>query len=89
MTVSHWLMVNVVMKGENAAVFALGSGLVGILVLTPFRSVLKKLWRAIDSLDPSTDTGVTKELDDLKQRIAPRHTPDPDTIADQTRRPRR
>jgi hypothetical protein len=62
---SHWLMVYVVLKAENAAVWALSTGLVGIVVLTPFRAALKKLWRAVDSLDPRTDTGVTKQLNDL------------------------
>ena len=63
----HWLITVIYPKILNGAMFALGSGLVGILVLTPFRTGLKKIWRAIDSLDPKTDTGVTKQLAEIQR----------------------
>lgn len=62
---THWLLTFAIPKAENAAIYTLSGGLVTTLILVPFRSALKKIWRAVDSLDPETDTGVTKELDEL------------------------
>lgn len=65
MTVSHWLMTYVVMKAENAAVWSMTTGVIGIIVISPFRTIVKAIWRAVKSLDPETDYGVTKQLDDM------------------------
>lgn len=59
-------MQNVEPKVLSAAVYTLTAGLVTTLILTPFRAALKKIWRAVDSLDPETDTGVTKDLKQLQ-----------------------
>jgi hypothetical protein len=70
---THWLLTFAVPKIENAALYTLTAGLVTTLILAPFRKLLKKLWRAIDSLDPETDSGVTKQLHELEHKIA--HVP--------------
>lgn len=71
MTIGHWLLVNVAMRIESGAMFSLGSGVVAVLIITPFRNAVKsgfrKLQRAIDSIDPDTPTGVTQQLEDLKR----------------------
>lgn len=78
-----WILTNVVMKAESAAVFTLASGLVTTLILMPFRNALRKIWRAVDSLDPQTDTGVTGDLKRLEKKLASldpdshQHVPDP------------
>ena len=65
---SHWLVHTAVPLAEHAAIFTLTSGLVTTLILVPFRSWLKKFWRAVDSLDPKTDSGVTKMLGEIEAR---------------------
>lgn len=62
----QWLVHTIVPKALNAAVFTLTGGLVTTLILAPFRRVLKKVWRAVDSLDPETDVGVTHQLAELQ-----------------------
>lgn len=69
MTTSHWLMEYVLLKAENAAVYSATAGVVGIVVVAPFRSAVKKIWRAVDSLDPETDSGVTKQLSELDEKL--------------------
>lgn len=64
---SHFLLHIIWPKVINAATYTLTGGLVTTLILTPFRSALKKIWRAIDSLDPETNTGVTKQLHEIKK----------------------
>lgn len=75
MTVEHWLIEYVVLKAENAAVYTLSAGMVTTLVLVPFRAGLKKIWRAVDSLDPKTDTGVTEQLRELDAKLTHRPLP--------------
>jgi len=65
----HWIEVNVLTKALQAAVYTLSGGLVTTLILVPFRKGLKKIWRAVDSLDPRTPTGVTQQLSDLQEQI--------------------
>jgi len=77
MTVSHWLMEYVVLKAENAAVYSATAGMVGIVVVAPFRSIVKALWRAVKSLDPDTDYGITGQLDDLNEKLKAKHIPPP------------
>ena len=73
---THWLAITVWPKVLNAAVYTLTSGVVVTLVLTPFRAIVKATWRAIKSLDPETDYGVTKQLSELdSQEHALRPTP--------------
>ena len=57
----------ILLKAENAAVYTLSGGLVTTLILAPFRSALKKVWRAVESLDPETDSGVTKQLHEIQE----------------------
>lgn len=64
----HWFVTQVYPKALNAAVYTLTGGLVTTVILAPFRAALKKIWRAIDSLDPDTDTGVTKQLKAIERR---------------------
>ena len=63
---THWLLTQVYPRALNAAVYTLTSGVVATLILAPFRSIVKALWRAVKSLDPETDYGVTKQLAELK-----------------------
>ena len=67
---THWLLYFAIPKIENAAIYTLTGGLVTTLILSPFRRVLKKLWRAIDSLDPETNTGITGDLRRLESKVA-------------------
>lgn len=72
---SHWLMEYVVMTAEHAAVYSATAGIIGIIVVAPFRSVVKALWRAAKSLDPETDYGVTGQLDELNEKLKTQHLP--------------
>lgn len=64
---THWLLTTVYPRALNAAIYTLTSGVVATLILAPFRSVVKALWRAVKSLDPEIDYGVTKQLDELNE----------------------
>lgn len=58
----YWLSINVWpflihgMAGTIGAAFAAG------VIIAPFRAAFKKFHRAMDSLDPETDYGVTRQL---------------------------
>lgn len=67
---TSWLVHFFVPKFENAAVYTLSAGLVTTIILTPFRAAIRKIWRAIDSIDPDTDTGVTKELKAIEKHFS-------------------
>lgn len=69
----NWLVHTFIPKFENAAIYTLSAGLVTTIILTPFRAAIKKIWRALDSIDPDTDTGVTKELKNIERHLA--HAP--------------
>lgn len=65
---THWLLHTVAPAALHAAIYTLTGGLVTTLILAPFRSAVRKVWRAVDSLDPDTDTGVTKQLHELTHK---------------------
>lgn len=73
MTLSHWLLVNVVMKAENAAVWGASTGIVGIFLIAPLRGALKRLRKqmtsVLDSLDPDVPVGLTKQIDDMQAQL--------------------
>ena len=66
---THWLLTFALPRAEQAAIYTFTGGLVTTLILVPFRAALKKLWRAVDSLDPETDSGVTKQLRQLDNKV--------------------
>lgn len=75
---SHWLLHYALPRAENAAIYTLTAGLTTTLILAPFRGLIRKFWRAVDSIDPATDRGVTKQLKDLDDSLAShgnRHIP--------------
>ena len=69
---SHYIHTVIIPTAVHAAVYTLSGGLVTTLILIPFRKVIArithKVWRAVDSLDPETDTGVTKQLKELEEK---------------------
>lgn len=65
-----WIETTLLPNAEHAAIYTVTAGLVTTLILAPFRRILRKIWRAIDSLDPMTDTGVTRELNKLQDDIS-------------------
>lgn len=58
----HWLSQNVLPYALHAAAATVSSAIVLGVIVQPFKGVLQKFHRAIDSLDPETDTGVTRQL---------------------------
>lgn len=71
-----WLLHDALPKVEYTAISTITGAIVLGCIIAPFRHVWKKLWRAADSLDPDTDSGVTKELHQLTRRVAVRPEPD-------------
>ncbi len=59
---SHWLAENVLPYLIHGAAGTMGAAIAAGVVITPFRHLFAKFHRAVDSLDPETDTGVTRQL---------------------------
>ena len=70
----NWLVINVVPTAVHTAVGTVAGALTMALIVVPFRKVFKKLGRAVDSIDPDTDTGVTKQLREIKEATRATHT---------------
>lgn len=66
---THWLSINVFPYAIHAAAGTLSVALVGACVIAPFRKAWFKFRRAIDSLDPQTDTGVTRQLSQIHHEL--------------------
>ena len=73
----HWLIVNVYPTALRTAVGAVTAALIAGLVIQPFKKTICAIRRAVDSVDPETDTGITKQLSDLNRRLPARtdHAP--------------
>ena len=64
----HWFLSVVLPKVENTAISAVTGAIVLGCIIAPFKRVWRKVWRALDSIDPDTDSGITKELKQLAQQ---------------------
>lgn len=69
----HWLTTFVLPKAEYSAISTLTGAFIGILIVAPFRGVVKKMRgrisSAIDSLDPDVPVGLTKQLDAMTSEL--------------------
>lgn len=74
----HWLVTNVYPTALRTAVGAVTAALMAALVIQPFKKTLRAFRRAVDSVDPDTDTGVTRQLDQLNRKLPPALRPDRD-----------
>ena len=72
----HWLLTDALPKAEYTAISTITGAVVLGCIIAPFRRVWKKVWRAVDSLDPDTDSGVTKQLKHLTHQVAMHEPPE-------------
>lgn len=66
--VTHWLAGNFWPFLFHGMAGTLGAALAAGCIIAPFRRFAKKFHRAIDSLDPETDYGVTRQLNEILHR---------------------
>jgi len=67
--VSHWFSVNVLPYLLHGAAGTLGAAFAAGVIITPFRHVFARLHRAVNSLDPETDYGVTRQLSQINKEL--------------------
>ena len=65
----HWLAINVWPTALHTTV----AGITAVVIVAPFRSALAKVWRAVRSLDPEEDYGVTKQLAEVNHAPLAHH----------------
>jgi hypothetical protein len=66
--VLQWFATQILPKAETTAVSTITSAVVIGCIVAPFRKLWKKIYRALDSVDPDTDSGITKQLSQLQQQ---------------------
>jgi hypothetical protein len=69
----HFIVNEILLVALHGAVATVAGALIGVLLIQPFKSHIASIRRAIESVDPDVDCGVTKQLAHIDSKLS--HAP--------------